>query len=140
MDELNLNFGDLNLSILLVERQQENGGGPYLDWLKCKVRVSVPHFSGSFDWEVMPHELDALADELIRQYDQFPDLVSVVFEPVEPNIILRFDMTQTGGLTGNYSFCSDFIEGTTLKGQFMIDQSYLPGLANDIRAFVKAAG
>jgi len=140
MDELNLNLGDLNLDVLLIENQKEMGGGPYLDWLKCEVRVSVAHFSGSFKWEVMPKELNALANELMEQYDEFPDLVSVTFEPIEPNIILRFDITPTGAITGNYSFCDDFADGSTLKGQFKIDQSYLPCLANDIRAFVKAAG
>jgi len=140
MDELNLNLGDLNINILVIEHQREKGGGPYQDWLKCNVRVSVPHFWGHFKWEVMPQELEALANQLMHQYKQFPNLVSVMFEPAEPNVILRFDLSPTGGLTGSYTFCGDFIEGTRLKGQFMIDQSYLPGLANDIRAFVKAAG
>ena len=123
----------------MIERLVEEAGKPYFDWLKCKVQVFVPFFSGSFEWYVTPHELSVLADELARLYDQFPKLGNVIFEPIEPNVTFKLKILSTGVIPGNYEFRGDLAEGGILKGQFKIDQSYLPGLVNDIRTFLQSA-
>lgn len=139
MDELDLGLGDLRLRIRVIERLLEEAGVPYRDWLKCDVRVSVPSFSGSVEWSVMPSELRALADDLARLYGQFPRRGAVTFEPTEPNVTLSFEITTTGAVAGRYTLRDELIEGDVLQGQFQIEQSILPGLVNDIRTFVRAA-
>jgi len=75
MNELDLSLGDLKLRIRSIERFVEEAGMPYRDWLKCDVHVSVPSFSGSVEWDVMPGELRALADQLQRLYLRSPWIV-----------------------------------------------------------------
>ena len=138
MDELDLSLGDLRVRIRVLERLLEEAGVPYRDWLKCEVRVGVPSFSGSVEWSVMPLELSALADDLARLYDQFPSHGSVAFEPTEPNVTLNFEITTTGAVAGRCAFRDDLVDGDVLQVRFNIEQSRLPGLVNDIRAFVAA--
>jgi len=139
MNELDLSLGDLKLNIRSIERFVEEAGMPYRDWLKCDVRVSVPSFSGSVEWDVMPGELRTLADQLQRLYDAFPTRGSVAFQPTEPKVTLSFEITRTGAVAGRYEIRNEFVAGDVLAGAFQIEQSVLPRLVNDIRAFVDAA-
>ncbi len=84
----------------------------------------------------MPSELTALADRLATLYDEFPKRGSIGFK--EPNVTLVFEIGPTGGVGGRYSLQDDVVDGLVLQGIFAIDQSYLPGLVRDIRAFVQA--
>jgi hypothetical protein len=137
MDALDLNLGDIKLQIRLIGRTTEAAGKPYLDWLHCAVQVFAPSFVGSVRWNVMPQELATLADDLSSLYDAFPNRDSVTFQPTEPNIALHFNITTTGAISGRGAFRDDFAEGDVLECRFHIDQSYLPELARNIRAFLK---
>lgn len=139
MIELACQLGELELRVALVRREVEKEGEPYLDWLECRVRVSVPSFSGSGDWEVMPHELSCLADDLIRLYEGFPERGLVTFNPTYPNLTLEFQIETNGAVGGRCSVLDDFVEGDSLQCKFSLDQSCLPRLANEVRAFVRAA-
>ena len=139
MAELDLHLGCLEIGLTLLERQVEEGGRPYTDWLSCEVNVAVPAFSGRFRWNVMPSELRALADNLDRLYERLPQQGTVSFAPLEPNTTLSFAMDPTGHVSGEFAFQPDFVEGAILRGTFAIDQSYLPGLVRQIRAFVAEA-
>src|SRR5262245_30272686 len=99
MDRLQLRLGDLNLQIRLIERQIEEAGKPYLDWLLCELGASISSFSGTVRWSVMPRELTGLADDLTHLYSQFPRRGSLVFEPTEPNILLNLEVQTTGIIT-----------------------------------------
>jgi len=134
-----LNFGKLHMKIDLLNRQIEDRNKPYLDWLVCNVVVSLPNFKGQFRWSVMPSELESLAADLNMMYTEFPTPSKFTFEPVEPNIVLSFELTPTGQIIGSFAFYPDFREEQVLKGSFDIDQSYLPGIIESIRTLLKSS-
>ena len=139
MSELALHFEGLQLVVTLVSHQIEEKGKPYLDWLHCRVIITVPSFTGQVDWSVMPKELINLSDDLQSLYDHFPAQGSLHFKPVEPNVELSFEIATLGHVVGEYCLRNDFLECPVLKGPFCIDQSYIPGLVGGLRAFVKEA-
>jgi hypothetical protein len=134
-----LNFGKLHIKIDLLKRQVEDRNKPYLDWLICNVVISLPNFEGQFRWFVMPSELESLAADLSMMYTEFPTPSKFTFEPVEPNIVLSFEITRTGHIIGNFAFYPDFTDEQVLKGSFDIDQSYLPGIVDSIRTLLKSS-
>lgn len=137
MNELEFKLGDIDIVVAVVQRNVEEAGKPYLDWLECNLRVSTPSFSGSVSWNVMPQELLALADDLIRLYDEFPKRGSLAFEPTEPNLTIDLKIGTTGAVEGECSIRDDIVYGDSLQCQSTIEQNQLPRLANDVRAFVQ---
>lgn len=117
MEPLRLALGDTTLVITVLGRDVEQPGQPYFDWITCNVQISTPSFSGSVRWNVMPRELTALADDLVRLHGDFPKRGSVAFEPTEPNVV----------------------DGDRLHCRFTIEQSQLPTLAGRLRRFVEHA-
>ena len=139
MTQLDLGFGELRFSITLLGREVEVPGMPYLDWLICEVSVEVPAFSGRFRCNLMPADLEELAKGLSDLHAQVPTPGRFAFQSSETNISLSFGLTPTGSIEGTYRFCPSSFESTGLSGDFSIDQSFLPGLAAQIRAFVRAS-
>jgi hypothetical protein len=139
MPELDLHLDALHLNVVLINRQVEEAGKPYHDWLGCEVLVSVPSFSGRFKWEVTPGDLLDLANDLDDAYKGFPKPCRILFEPAEPNVVLHFDLESSKHMQGHYILRGDLALGPILEGDFIIDQSYLPGLSNSNRKFVNEA-
>jgi hypothetical protein len=139
MTELDLNLGELHLRITLLKRQIEELNQPYLDWLVCDVAVSVPGFSGLIRWFVMPSELERFAMHLSKMNAEFPNISKLVFESIEPNVALEFELTRTNQIRGQYTIRPDLAGDTRLIGVFHIDQSYLPEISISIHAFLKAS-
>lgn len=138
MQSISLNLGELNLHLALVTRDVEEPGKPYLDWLVCDLKIRDQGFTGTVRWNVMPSELSRLADELERLHDRLPELGSVSFESVEPNLTLSFAIYATGAIGGQYGV-RDFVHGPLLSGGITFDQSYVPRIVRDLRAFIMAA-
>lgn len=137
-NELTLGLGELQLNVTLIERQVEELNQPYMDWLVCDVRASVPHFVGTFPWEVMPAELERLANELSTLHARFPQLGKVNFR-AKYSIALTFELTKVGHVLGHFELYPYPTDDTRLEGSFRIDQSFLPILASDIRAFLDSS-
>ena len=138
MNDLELMLGTLELRIHLLGHQAAQSNQPYTEWLDCNLRVNTSRFGGSVRWSVMPGELMALARDLEALYAAFPALGSVVFEPAEPNLTLRFEIEKLGGIAGRCTVTDDLAIGDTLAARFTMDQSYLPKLAQAIRSFVQS--
>ena len=94
VNKLQLNFGQLAVSLALNKRFLEGDGGPYFDWLHCTVDVRDPHFAGQFEWEVMPIELRQLADGLERMGGAAPE--PYAFRCAEDHVQLDFTRDAPG--------------------------------------------
>jgi hypothetical protein len=138
MNHLALRLGETDLRITATGRTAEAIGQPYLDWLECELQVRTPYFSGSVGWSVMPQELAGLADQLVRLYDGFPKPGSLSFEPSYPNLAIHLQIGSRGEVIGRCSIVDDRLDADRLQFHFTIEQSQLPKIANDIRAFLRS--
>lgn len=137
MNRLELRLGELAITLNLIEHQVEEAGKPYLDWLIFDVSVSVRSFSGRFRWQVMPGELLELAEGLADLHTAFPRPGSFSFKPTEPNVVLHFSLAKTGLLGVEYAFSDELHLEPGFQGTVGVDQSYLPGLVQEIRSFMR---
>jgi len=133
---LQLELGGLHLHLTLDRREVEGDGGPYLDWLICTARVRDPHFSGEFQWEVMPGELLQLA----RYFEQLDtDLAarqSLLFRCAESNVELDFSVTTGGAVGVRYRLGGPLADDSRLQGETSFEPAALSALAAAVRAFV----
>lgn len=79
------------------------------------------------------------ADDLIELYDGFPQRGHVTFKPTYSNVMLDLQIGTTGAVVGRCLVRDDLVDGDSLECEFVLEQSRLPRLASDIRAFVRAA-
>ena len=129
---MKLNSPGLLFNLELLSRQVEVPNEPYLDWLHCKVNISVPSFNGSFDLSLMPKELYKLSKDLTEMSKEYPNINTVNFDTVEGNINLKFSLNG-----GEYKFTANPAVGSTLTGEFDFDQSYINSVVLNILQFLK---
>ena len=139
MAKVPLHLGDVTIELALESHDVEVAGLPYMDWLRCRVRVTDQGFTGVAQWNVMPDELSRLATDLVRIYDAYPKRERAEFKPTEPNLRLTLAVGTRGQVEGTYELVGGFGDGPTMRGSFIIEQAALPNLAAEIREFVAAS-
>lgn len=136
MVELSFHLDPIRMRVILENRQIEVKDAPYFDWLHCRLVAEMPGFATDFKWSVMSLELTSLADSLEELHQRFPVPGTAKLDPLEPNLTLDFELLANGTVNGRFSMTRDTLADITLKGGFEVDQSYLPGYATALRAFV----
>ena len=139
MSRVTLHLGDVTIELALEAHDIEVAGLPYLDWFRCQVRVTEGGFTGVAQWNVMPGELSRLAADLFRIYEAYPKRETAEFKPAEPNLRLTLAVGTRGQVEGTYELVGGFVDGPSMRGSFITEQSALPNLAAEIREFVAAA-
>jgi hypothetical protein len=134
-----LSVPDLDLIIEATNRTVEGDGGPYLDWIECKVRISVEGFTGGIPWRVMPAELRSFVGGLQGMYDTLTPGTVAVLESVEPGVRLQLTLFTAGHLQGAYDLQNGPL-GPRLSGTFTMDQTYLPDLVAGVCQLLETPG
>ena len=129
----------LTLRIVEVERNRSpDTSNPYDCWINCRVEIEVPNFQGAIHWSVLQNELRNLAADLETMGKRVGDESVVNFSPIEPGVILSFQMNGRGQIAAKYRF-TDTSHGPgapTLEGDFALDQTYLEPMAVGVRALL----
>ena len=101
------------------------------NWLSADVIVSAGAWQGRYQANVRAEELLELKNELARLYDKLE--YSFEFQTMEDWIALRFAGAKMGQITVEGTACDCPGTGNTLAFSFEIDQSYLPGIIEDLQ-------
>jgi hypothetical protein len=102
-------------------------------WMRCEVIVQVPGFSGKFQCEVLRGEWTCFRDELAKMAKHVGIPSSANLTTIEPGIELHLNMNRMGQIEGRYVLWNFDTPGQpSLSGVFELDQSYLPGLLNEV--------
>lgn len=128
------------LELECVALGRPTGTEPYDDWFWCEVRVRVPGFSGTFDWEVTVTELRFFLEELRRAEESVGTPQSIAFEALEPNVAFRLVLDEHGRILGEYHFLVSVSNGPELRGTFVADQTHLPIFRREFAALLAEAG
>jgi hypothetical protein len=93
----------------------------------AEIEFQCDGWSGRVQSNFMKGELARFAEEVRRLHR---DLVGVArLEPLEPNIVLSLTGDGKGHVTVDGVGQNDFQRSTRLTFKFVIDQTYLPGIA-----------
>ncbi len=131
---LHLEFPDLRLTVEVVKRNISARGEPYQDFLECRGVAAVRGFEVPFTWSAMYSELRDLCERLSQMHRDFPSVESVLFDPAERNVRLKFGLQG-----GEYTFQPDLVGGPIVSGSFGFDQSYIPGVVEALDGFLSGS-
>ncbi|SAI27845.1 Uncharacterised protein [Bordetella ansorpii] len=137
--------GDFTLALKPLQYLPDESGEKILDWLKVDLHAATRHIDVRVQWEMMwdeVNQLRELIDELYQAIRDGAERKTVSYDSREG--ILRLDMQivdpRLGSITLDYVICPDNAQGTKVIGSTVIDQTYLPAMANGLDALSRFAG
>ncbi|MBI3561572.1 MAG: hypothetical protein HY080_07655 [Gammaproteobacteria bacterium] len=129
-----LNAPGLNLRLRLSGPDQE-------DWLSAVADVSTVPFSGTYVFQILSSELQALLENLQELERSVGKEFEINWENCESNIKLKLSLNSRGQLIGYYRLAAGLgWEGANLSGQFHADQSYLRGWVQQLKQVQRELG
>ncbi|WPY97632.1 hypothetical protein [Christiangramia sp. OXR-203] len=107
-------------------------------WLKSELEFKLGSFYGNIKTKVQIDDFTNFAKELEEQYETL--LTNSSFEPREENIRLNFTNQYGGFIEVRFIIMDQVGLGHELTGEFIIDQSYLPNILDQIRSIIQCDG
>lgn len=104
------------------------------DWAKVTLSIKCNGFRGEFVAWLQTQDVRRFGAELMTMYQSVGKPAIARLCSAEPDIDVELNMDARGHIVGNYRFESERINGTrtVLSGEFEMDQSFLPDLANQV--------
>ncbi len=107
-------------------------------WLKSELEFKLGYFYGNIKTKVQIDDFTNFPKELEEQYETL--LTNSSFEPREENIRLNFTNQYGGIIEVRFIIMDQVGLGHELTGEFIIDQSYLPNILDQIRSIIQCHG
>jgi hypothetical protein len=94
-------------------------GPDHEDWLSVFVEISAEPFSGTYAFQMLSLELQALRETLLELDRSVGKMVEFSWKNYKGNIQLRLSLHSRGQIVGHYRFAAGKAwEGATLLGEF----------------------
>ncbi len=107
-------------------------------WLKSELQFNLGSFNGAIKTRIQLDDFVNFEKDLEEQYRTL--LTNSSFKPREENIRLSFKNQEKGIIKVIFIIKDQVSLGHELNGEFMIDQSYLPNILDQIRKIVQYYG
>ncbi|WP_298529228.1 hypothetical protein [uncultured Christiangramia sp.] len=107
-------------------------------WLKSELEFKLGSFKGTIKTKVQIDDFFNFEKELEEQYKTL--LTNSSFKPREDNISLNFKNQDKGIIKVEFIIMDEVRLGYELTGEFIIDQSYMPNILDQIRNIVQYYG
>ncbi|KRH99694.1 hypothetical protein [Curvibacter sp. PAE-UM] len=126
----------LELELVVLRPADEEG------WCRVRASVQVPGFDGEIEAWLQTDDLSRFAAELRALDENVGQPGSARLASAEPDIELVISTQRLGAISGRYRLESERREGvpTVLSGAFDADQSFLPGMVDDVKALLSELG
>ena len=134
---LSIDTEDFQLQIAPVSAQIEEPGGPYFEWIKVQISLTVPGIRAEGQWSVMPVELREFQQQVQAMYTQLRAGQGAKLASVEPGFELTLHMLDLGAIVGDWRFQPEPPDGACITGRCGFDQSFLPEIMRGIESVLE---
>ncbi len=137
---LTIDTADFRLQMAPVSAHREKPGGPYLEWIDVRIRLTEPGLQAEGQWRVMPAELRNFQQQLQSMQAQLRPAQRAELKGVEPGFALILRMLEQGAILGEWRFQPLPPDGASITGFCGLDQSFLPELLQGIESLLAFPG
>lgn len=124
---------DNSIRIEIINQPYSNSEIDYdKNWLKASVKVKVGAFSGDFFADLQTYDFKIFMEELEIAFNNLNR--NAMFEGIESQVKIHLTGNGTGNFEVNFSLMDKAGFGNELKGEFIIDQTRLPEIINQLSA------
>lgn len=106
------------------------------DWVRVYVETSAGAFHGEFEAYLQLEDLRRFGQELDSMYDSPGDPKSASLGSAEPNILIELSAEPLGAIAGSFRFSGEQGDFAELRGDFRIDQSFLPAMRSGLTSLI----
>ena len=107
-------------------------------WLKSELEFNLGSFNGALKIKLQINDFVNFEKELEEQYNTL--LTNSSFKPREENVRLNFKNQDKGIIKVEFIIIDQVRWGHELNGEFIIDQTYLPNILEQIQNIVQNFG
>ena len=104
-------------------------------WLKTELEFNLGSFKGNIKTKLQINDFVNFEKELKEQYKTL--LINSSFKPREENVRLNFENQDNGIIKVEFIVIDQVKWGHELNGEFIIDQTYLPNILDQIRNIIQ---